>query len=344
MELILATIAAGGVVGLSDQYLCMIILGVAADTGLVKLAPQVQFMGSWWFLGLMVLFWVLTNVPAYLTTVAPGVSHALHTAANVLGGFFVPVSGAFLALASAGIIADMNPELQNVLLTLRIFNLDGTIGAAGLAVAGVTGLGAATLTGMRAISKPAINISTGMAGTVAAPAHATAQNVGALVLMAAAYLLAKINPWLLVVLFVVLVLAVLAVLGWSVYQLIRLKRGLARVFDLIQTQPRAGLAVFFEFFVWGSGWLIWQKWGMGIVMPLVWGAWLTVLLSINGLAVIVLSFFPPAIPAAVFIMTGLMVLVFVAVGFNSALRLLNHLEKSGLLVGAEGQKISQAVF
>jgi len=64
MELLLSAISAGGLSGAADQYLCLIILSVAARLDLVSLAQPVAFMESWWFIGIVALFWVLTTLPA----------------------------------------------------------------------------------------------------------------------------------------------------------------------------------------------------------------------------------------------------------------------------------------
>jgi len=42
MELVLSAISSGGLVGAANQYLCLIIISVAAKSGPVRLAPQVS--------------------------------------------------------------------------------------------------------------------------------------------------------------------------------------------------------------------------------------------------------------------------------------------------------------
>ena len=60
MELVFAAIAAGGLVGASNQYACLLVLSVAARLGIVELAGPMQFMGSFWFMGLVAVLWVIT--------------------------------------------------------------------------------------------------------------------------------------------------------------------------------------------------------------------------------------------------------------------------------------------
>ena len=98
MELVLSAISAGGLVGAGDQYLCLMIISIAAKTDLVKLTPQMTFMESWWFLGIVTVFWLLTIAPAYASLLSPGVMNAINTVVNFLSGFLVPASGALLAL------------------------------------------------------------------------------------------------------------------------------------------------------------------------------------------------------------------------------------------------------
>jgi hypothetical protein len=274
MELLLSAISAGGLTGAANQYLCLILISVAARLGLVNLAPPVAFIESWWFIAIVALFWIITALPAYGSALSPGVLNVVNTFVNFLSGFLVPASAALLTLASVGVIAEMHPDLYDVLRTLQIFDPSGeSIGRIGWLMAGGGALAGATLTGAKFLAKPAVSTATGTAGTASAPAYATVENVASVVLMALAYLLTKINPWLLVGLLALVALTMAVVLGWAVYQLWRLGKGIGQVIHLLETYPQAGFAVVAEFFVWGSGWLLWKHWNRGIVRLSLWGLW-----------------------------------------------------------------------
>jgi hypothetical protein len=246
MQLLLSAISAGGLVGASNQYLCLLLVSVAAKTGLVTLAQPMGFMESWWFIGIVAFFWLLTVAPAYATTLGPGVMHVVNTVANFLSGFAVPVSAALLSLAAVGIIAGIDPTLRDILTTMQLFSASGGIGVTGFIVAGGSAVTASALTGARFLSKPALSTATGTAGTVSAPIYATIENVASVVLMALVLLLTRINPWLLVALFALVALLILGALAFAVYQLWRLGKGVGKVLRLIDAQPKAGLAVVVE--------------------------------------------------------------------------------------------------
>ena len=168
MELVLAAIAAGGLVGASNQYLCLLLVSAAAKLELIELAPRMEFFESWWFIGIVALFWVITTAPAYASMLGPGVMNTVNTVTNFVSGFAVPLSGAMLSLAAAGVIADMHPELRTVLDSIGLFDPEGGIGTSGFLVAGGGSLAASLLTGSRFLAKPALSSSTGTAGTAAA--------------------------------------------------------------------------------------------------------------------------------------------------------------------------------
>jgi hypothetical protein len=280
MELLLSAISSGSLVGAGNQYLCLILISVASKLGLVNLAQPVGFMESWWFIGIVAVFWVLTILPAYGSMLSPGLLNVVNTVVNFLSGFLVPASAALLTLASVGVIAEMHPDLYNILQTLQIFDPTGqSIGKIGWLMAGGGALTAATLTGAKFLAKPALSTVTGTAGTVSAPTYATVENLASVVLMALAYVLTQVNPWLLVGLVVLVILIVAGVLIWSVYQLWRLGRGVGRVIRLVETHPKAGLAVVAECCIWGSGWLVWANWGRGIGRLILWLLWVAALLA-----------------------------------------------------------------
>ena len=274
MELLLSAISAGGLTGAANQYLCLILISVAARLGLVNLAQPMVFMESWWFIAIIALFWIITTLPAYGSALSPGILNIVNTFVNFLSGFLIPASAALLTLASVGVIAEMHPDLYDILRTLQIFDPSGqSIGRIGWMMAGGGAVAGATLTGAKFLAKPALSTATGTAGTVSAPVYATVENIASVVLMVLAYLLTQINPWLLVGLLALVTLLLAVALGWAVYQLWRLGKGIGQVIRLLETHPQTGFAVIAEFFVWGSGWLLWKHWNRGFVRLSLWGLW-----------------------------------------------------------------------
>ena len=321
MEVILSAISAGGLIGAGNQYLCLLIVSVAAKMGVIALMRPMHFMESWWFVGVVAFFWLLTAAPAYASTLGPGVMNVVNTVVNVVSGFVVPASAAILALASAGAIVAMNPELGDILRSLQLFDVDGdgAIGSGGLLIAGGSALTASALTAGRFLAKPALSASTGTTGSISAPAFATAENVTSVVTMALLYVLARIDPWLLVGLTVSIVLLVLAVLAYAIYQLRKLGKGIGRTIRLIETDPRAGLSVVAEFLVWGSGWLISKRWGRGAAQLLLWVLWLAFIILAIPAAVAALAVVPPLVVLAPMAGTAVAML-FIAAGIHFGLR------------------------
>ncbi|NPV56184.1 MAG: DUF4126 family protein [Anaerolineae bacterium] len=327
MELILSAIAAGGLVGAADQYLALLLIGVASKVGWISLGTPMSFMGEWWFIAISAVFWLVTLAPAYASMLSPGVMNVINSISRFLSGFLVPLSAGLVALASAGVIASMDPQLEEMLNSLRIFTGDGGIGATGWVIGGSSAAVGVALTGMRAIAKPAASAHTGTTGTIDAPIFATIENVMTVVLMVGAYVLATVDPWLIVALLVVIVLVVTGMLIFAIHQLVRLRKGIGRVLYLSQTHPKAGLAVLAEFLIWGSGWLTWETWGRGIIMLLVWAVWIAMLVLVQPLVAGAFAFFPPAIPVVVVVFTTFLIVIFLAVGFGSAMALMKDLEE-----------------
>ncbi|MBM4423375.1 MAG: DUF4126 domain-containing protein [Chloroflexi bacterium] len=324
MQLILSAISAGGMVGAADQYLCLLIVSLAARFGIVTLMPPMQFMTNGWFIGVVAVLWILTVAPAYGSLLAPGVMNFINTAVNFVSGFVVPISSAILSLASVGVIVNLNPELSAALETMRLFNGDGSVGPGGVMVAGASAAAAVSLTAMKGLAKPAIGASTGTAGHAAAPAFATYEAIASLVLMGIGYALSKIDPMLLVGLLIIVFIITAAMLGYAVYQLWRLKRGLGRVLRMAQENPRAGLAVAVEFFVWGLGWLVWGKYGRAAIMLCAWAMAVAAIFAVPSL----FAFFPPLSLVALSIMLAL----FAGVGFSTSGALMKLLETSAVSV------------
>jgi hypothetical protein len=202
MKLVIAAISAGGVLGVTDQYMCLLIVSILSKTGLITLSPEMdKVFGSWWFIGIVAFFWLLTTIPAYASALDPTIIKWVNNITNAVSGFLVPVSAALLALASAGVITHMHPDLQTSLNALQLFDSDGdgVIGAQGLLVIGGSALTASMLTGVKFLAKQAIGVGTGTAGTpITGPAFATIENLASIVLMVLLYVLSSINPRLLV--------------------------------------------------------------------------------------------------------------------------------------------------
>lgn len=318
MSVVLAAISSGGLVGVADQYLCLLIVSLAANFGWVELNPSMDFMTRWWFMGLVGIFWILTVAPAYLATVAPGVMNTVNTAVNFLSGFVVPLSSALIGLAAAGIISNMNPELQQALDTIGIFKPGGGIAGGGWAVAGGGAALATTLTAVKAMAKPAISASTGTLGTYSAPIYATGENLGSVVVMGLVYALSNISPWLLVVLLVIVLALAVVVLIYSIVQLRKLKTGVGQILALMQASPKAGIAVLLEFLIWGSGWLMWGHTKRGLGMLVFWGVfglvWWGMFALVSLLPFLHVGFLP------------LSLMVFILIGSSSSKRLMKELE------------------
>ena len=319
MQLILSSISAGGVLGAADQYLCLLIVSLAARFGIISLMPPMGFMAEGWFIGLVAVLWILTVAPAYAATLAPGVMNVINTAVNFVSGFVVPISSAMLSLASAGAIVNLHPELRATFETLQIFNGQGGIGSTGVVIAGGSAAAAVTLTAMKGLAKPALSAATGTTGHFSAPMFATYEAIASLVLMAVVYGLSQIDPGLLIALLVGLFLLTAVMLGWALYQLWRLKRGIGQMLRMAQEHPRAGLAVAVEFFIWGLGWLVWGKYGRAAIMLAVWAVAMALLIAGPGFLV----FFPPLSVMAFLALLS----IYMLVGFKTAGALMKLLEK-----------------
>jgi hypothetical protein len=325
MELILSAISAGGLVGVADQYLCLLIVAIAARTGIIQLTTTMGFMSSIWFIVIVGIFWIVTIAPSYATLLSPGVMHVVNTVVRFISSFLVPFSSALISLASAGFIAGMSSEMGNMLETLKIFNHTGGIGPAGIAVAGASAVIGVSLTGMRALARPVTSVATGTHG-FSTPIITTLENIASVVLMIVVYLLSKINPWLLVALLGIVIMATIALFIYAIYQLKRLKKGVGRVLLLTQTNPRAGLAIVVEFFIWGMGWLTWGVWGRGIIMLLAWIVFIGLILALQPTLIAVIALAPPLLFPVVIILSAF----YFFTGLGAARSLLKHLEMEGL--------------
>ena len=326
MELLLSAISTGGLVGAANQYLCLLILAVAARFNLVSLSPQMSFISNYWFIAAAAIFWVITIAPAYASLLSPGVMNTINTISNFISGFIVPLSSAFLALAAIGVISGMHPELQKFFETMNFFNTEGNLGGTSYFVAAASGVTATALTGLKALAKPVISTSTGTAVTVSAPIYATLENVASLILMVLAYFLSKINPWLLVVLLALVIILVVGLVVYALIKLKQLKRGVGKVLSLTESNPKAGFSIIGEFFFWGTGWLIYRYWARGGLMLLFYAIWWLIFLIVQPMFVALFSFFPPILPVMGLISIVFLLFVFFIFGLSSSRSLLKEME------------------
>jgi hypothetical protein len=317
MELVLSAIASGGLVGVADQYLCLLLVSGGSKLGLFSIPTELSFIESWWFFGLIAFFWVLTVLPAYISLWLPGVANTINTAINFLSGFLVPISSAILSLASIGIIIDLDPELSNFLNTLSIFKPDGGIGVIGLIIAGSAAVTGAVLTSGKALAKPAISTSTGTIGTVSAPIYATIENISSVIVVALIFFLSKINPWLLVALAGIVILLMVFLVVFSIKQLRKTKEGIGNIMNLFGRNPTAGFYILIEFIVWGVGWLLVGNLSRGIGMFFLWilfGFLSWGLIGINSV-----------VPLLLICLIPILFMLFGIIGINSSRALMSHL-------------------
>ncbi len=331
MALVVSAIAAGGLVGAANQYACLLVVAIAARAGLVRLSEPMAFMGDWWFIGVAAVLWLISVAPSFSQQLAPGVMHVVNWLTHFVNGFVVPVSSALIGLAAAGVIVNLDPNFQHLYETLQIFSTNGGLTGEGLAVAGGSAAAAVTLTAVKGLAKPMISTGSGTAGTVSAPAFTIAENIAAVVLMGLVYGLSQIDPRLLIGLAVIVGLFSLALLGYGLYQLYRLKKGVGRLLALAQRDPRAGLAVSAEFAVWGIGWLAYGHYGRAVISLCAWVLWLAVFVAAQTGVAVILAVAPPLIPLGIVVVNVMLLGIFFFVGSGTARALMREVERATLL-------------
>ncbi|MFN0071175.1 MAG: hypothetical protein ACKVVP_06760, partial [Chloroflexota bacterium] len=214
IQTLLAVLASSGVVGISDQYLVLALVGLAVHLGLVVPAGPVAFIGHPWFIGVAVVGWLVTVIPAVFPH--EPVTNAI---VNFMSGPVSLVSGAVVALASAGMLEGVRPELAGSLYLLRrdaawlSFNeyrsADLLVLGGGAAIAG-------GLTFMKFMAKPGIASHTGTWGTGAGMAFAATEAGLAVTLTPLMLWLQGQDPWLLIALGLVIALVAVFVLVVSI--------------------------------------------------------------------------------------------------------------------------------
>ncbi len=331
MALVFSAIAAGGLVGAANQYACLLVVAIAARTGLVTLSEPMGFMGDWWFIAVVAVLWLISVAPSFSQHLAPGVMHVVNWLTHFVNGFVVPVSSALIGLAAAGVILNLDPNFKHLYETLQIFSTNGGLTGDGVAVAGGSAAAAVALTAVKGLAKPMISTGTGTAGSVSAPAFTIAENIAAVVLMGLVYGLSQIDPRLLIGLAVIVGLFTLALLAYGLYQLYRLKKGIGRLMALAQRDPRAGLAVAADFGVWGIGWLAYGHYGRAVISLCAWGLWLALFVAAQTGVTALLAVAPPLIPLGIVVVNVALLGVFFLVGSASARSLMREVERATML-------------
>jgi hypothetical protein len=314
-----AAIASGGTIGVADQYLCILLLSLAARFRLVELPPVVGFMAADWFIIVMAIIWVATILPAYGSLLDPVFLRVVNTTMGVLSGVLVPASGALLALATANFVVEVAASAGHLATLVPLRQLAG----AGPWLIGSTGaLIASFFTFVKFLIKPMIATATGMTATTAtASVYKTVENVMSLVLMALIYFFVRINPWLLVLLVVMITVGLFGILIFAFYKLWQLGQGIGRVFRLFEKSSRAGFAVMFEPFLWGVGWMMLKGTRSGINKFLLCGACLLIIWFVPG----ILFFWLPPLAIGISIIASLAAIYFY--GLKSATQLLQVAEQ-----------------
>ncbi len=316
-QVMLSAIASGGALGISDQYLCLLLIGLAAQFKWIALLPEVSWMGSWVFIAIVGVLWVLTALPAYGSFLDPVFLRFINTTVGLFSGVLVPASGALLALATVQMVSpDTAAAWRGGAFYLSLAN-----GGSDMDLV-IVGTGGATLasvvTFLKFLLKPMLSTVTGLVGTTASGAvYKTAENVLSVVVMGLIWLFSA-HPWLLILLASIIIVGLFAGLTFAVYKLWQISQGIGRVLRLFETDPRAGMAVIVEPFIWGAGWLLVKQWQHGPYRLALWGVCVLVIWLAVPLA---LFFVPPLAAIAPFVLSiGGIYLV----GGWSAKKLLQH--------------------
>jgi len=299
MTTVFASIVSGGAIGVADQYLCLLLLSLASRFNLIQLPPEVNFMASWWFIIIIGIVWIATVLPAYGSMVDPVFLRFVNTTIGLFSGVLVPASGALLAIATANFVGASSETAHSALQTIA-YHSGGAQNSNLWLIGGGGALCASLFTFVKFLIKPMLATATGMAATTASAAvYKTVENITAVVVMAAIYFLAS-HPWLLILFMAIVSIILLAILIFALYQLWKLGQGIGKVMRLFESNPKAGLAVIMEPFVWGFGWILMKGWNSGGVKLLLWGVSLFVIWFVLP---IMLFFIPPVAAAIPFIAT-----------------------------------------
>jgi hypothetical protein len=323
IQTMIAAILSSGTIGVADQYLCLLLLSIAAQTHWVQLPEEVSFMASIWFLVFIGVIWVATVLPAYGTLIDPIVLRIVNTTTGLISGVVVPASGALLALATANFVA---PSQMAHATSANLWLLGG----GGAAVA-------STVSFAKFLIKPAVATATGLTGTNTGPAiYKTIENIASLILMIAIYLLGSLDPWLLVALMLLVVAAFISLLVFVVHRLWLMKQGFGKVLRLFKTNPKAGWALVLETVFWGVGWFLMKGWRPGILR---FALWVICLGFVWFVLPLVFVFIPPMSLIIPLFVSFVAIYFF---GLSSSRKLLKVIEKDLQTAGYSSTIVGQA--
>jgi len=336
--MIFASIVSGEAIGVSDQYLCLLLLSLAARCNLIPLQSEVKFIASVWFIIIISIVWIATILPAYGALIDPVFLRVVNTTVGLFSGVLVPASGALLALATASFMtgSPASPAAANYSLQWISNSTSNSdlwlIGGGGAIIASL-------LTFMKFLIKPMIVTASGMTGTTASAAiFKTIENVMALVLMAAIYFLGRLNSWLLVLLMAVVTLILISILVFALYQLWKMSLGIGKVLRLLEVNPKAGIAVIMEPFIWGSGWILIKGWQSGVGKLALCGVSLVIIWVILP---IVFFFIPPVAAAIPFVASFAAIYFF---GVKSSKKLFQTIEEESKAADYKPSSIKQPEY
>lgn len=320
MTTIFASIVSGGAIGVADQYLCLLLLSLATRFNLIQLPSEISFMSSDWFTIAIGVVWIATVLPAYGSLIDPVLLRFVNTTIGLFGGILVPASGALLSIATANFVG--TSETAHSAVQTIAYHASSVPNSDLLLIGGGGAFFASLFTFIKFLIKPMLATATGMAATTATAAtYKTIENVIALVVMTTLYFLASISPWLLILLMAIITLILLTILVFALYQLWKLGQGIGKVIRLFESNPKAGLAVILEPFIWGSGWVLIKGWQSGVNKLALWA----VSLFIIWFVLPIVFFIIPPIAALIPFIATFAAIYFI--GIKSSKKLLETIEK-----------------
>jgi hypothetical protein len=294
---ILLALMSAGIMGWGDQYLILFLTGVCIRTGLIEPVGAARFLGDPWFMAVVAVAWALTTLPSLVPH-----NSLIATGANAISGPVSLFSGGLFALASAGVIAHVRPELATSLYLLtrdpQWTNLGSYHGADFALLAGGATV-AGTLTAAKFAAKPGIALKTGTFGHLSPPLFALSEAGSAIVLTPLVLSLERTHPVIAAVVVLLLIAALLFVVYLSFRWLRAMHRGFQRFLHLLDERPALGFAVLLEFVVPGTGSLAVGNVPRGVVLLALWAIVVLIAFTGIGLLLAVPAYFYLAETAAV---------------------------------------------
>jgi hypothetical protein len=104
--------------------------------------------------------------------------------------------------------------------------------------------------------------------------------------------------------------------------------GIGRALYLAQAEPRAGLSIVTEFFVWGVGWMVWGQWGRAALMLFFLSLWFITFFLAQPLFLSIFAFFPPILPLMSLFSTLILFAIYLGIGLRSAHVLMEYIENN----------------